>query len=92
MPSWDSEDGVGEIISLPRSMKNGSLANNSKMKIETHIGTHVDAPGHVFDRYFDLGFDVDTLDLYVLNGELEPKGDRGSTIAPKKRERRSCDC
>ncbi|GJV43626.1 retrovirus-related pol polyprotein from transposon TNT 1-94 [Tanacetum coccineum] len=48
-------------------MKNGSLANNSQMKMETHTGTHVDAPGHVFDRYFDLGFDVDTLDLYVLN-------------------------
>nr|GEX59299.1 putative cyclase family protein [Tanacetum cinerariifolium] len=70
MPSWDSDNGVGEIIRLPKSMKNGSLANNSEMKMETHTGTHVDAPGHVFDRYFDLGFDVDTLDLYLLNGEL----------------------
>ncbi|MEI4872710.1 cyclase family protein, partial [Klebsiella pneumoniae] len=34
----------------------------------THTGTHVDAPGHVFDHYFDAGFDVDTLDLAVLNG------------------------
>ncbi|KAI7724635.1 hypothetical protein M8C21_022774 [Ambrosia artemisiifolia] len=29
---------------------------------------HVDAPGHMIDEYFDAGFDVDTLDLLVLNG------------------------
>lgn len=69
MPSWESADGIGEFLSLPASMKNGSLANNSEMKLPTHTGTHVDAPGHVFDHYFDAGFDVDTLDLEVLNGE-----------------------
>jgi kynurenine formamidase len=49
-------------------MKNGSIANNSEMKLPTHTGTHVDAPGHVFDHYFDAGFDVDSLDLHILNG------------------------
>jgi kynurenine formamidase len=49
-------------------MKNGSLANNSEMKIPTHTGTHVDSPGHVYDKYYDAGFDVDSLDLQVLNG------------------------
>ena len=68
MPSWESVDGVGQFLWLPKSMKNGSLANNSEMKLPTHTGTHVDAPGHVFDHYFDAGFDVDTLDLDVLNG------------------------
>ncbi|KAL6964037.1 Cyclase-like protein 2, variant 2 [Sarracenia purpurea var. burkii] len=68
MPSWGSEDGIGQFLWLPASMKNGSLANNSEMKLPTHTGTHVDAPGHVFDHYFDAGFDVDTLDLGVLNG------------------------
>ncbi|XP_059647824.1 cyclase-like protein 2 [Cornus florida] len=68
MPSWGSDDGVGQFLWLPASMKNGSLANNSEMKLPTHTGTHVDAPGHVFDHYFDAGFDVDTLDLEVLNG------------------------
>ncbi|GAY33459.1 hypothetical protein CUMW_285590, partial [Citrus unshiu] len=38
------------------------------MKFTTHTGTHVDAPGHFFDHYFDAGFDVDSLDLDVLNG------------------------
>ncbi|KAE9447144.1 hypothetical protein C3L33_20941, partial [Rhododendron williamsianum] len=69
MPKWCSEDGIGQFLWLPASMKNGSLANNSEMKIPTHTGTHVDAPGHVFDHYFDAGFDVDTLDLGVLNGK-----------------------
>ncbi|KAL8258287.1 hypothetical protein R6Q59_030328 [Mikania micrantha] len=68
MPSWGSDDGIGEFLRLPASMKNGSLANNSEMKMPTHSGTHVDAPGHVYDHYFDAGFDVDTLDLRVLNG------------------------
>jgi hypothetical protein len=69
MPVWDSKDGLGKFLSLPASMKNGSLANNSEMKLPTHTGTHVDSPGHVFDHYFDSGFDVDTLDLEVLNGD-----------------------
>lgn len=68
MPSWDSDSGVGQFLWLPQSMKNGSHANNSEMKLPTHTGTHVDSPGHVFDHYFDAGFDVDTLDLEVLNG------------------------
>ncbi|MBA0815617.1 hypothetical protein Gohar_000377, partial [Gossypium harknessii] len=81
MPSWESKDGVGQFLWLPKSMKNGSLANNSEMKLPTHTGTHLDAPGHVIDRYFDAGFDVDTLDLEVLNAEVMeslkiPKGVR----------------
>ncbi|PRQ22928.1 putative arylformamidase [Rosa chinensis] len=68
MPAFGSADGVGQFLWLPYSMKNGSIANNSEMKLPTHTGTHVDAPGHFFDHYFDAGFDVDTLDLDVLNG------------------------
>jgi kynurenine formamidase len=68
MPVFNSKEGLGQFLWLPASMKNGSLANNSEMKLPAHTGTHVDAPGHVFDHYFDAGFDVDTLDLEVLNG------------------------
>ncbi|XP_071737358.1 cyclase-like protein 2 [Rutidosis leptorrhynchoides] len=68
MPSWLSDDGLGQFLKLPASMKNGSHANVSEMKIVVHTGTHVDAPGHMIDHYFDAGFDVDTLDLHVLNG------------------------
>ncbi|KAK2665001.1 hypothetical protein Ddye_003575 [Dipteronia dyeriana] len=68
MPTWEEAEGLGQFLWLPKSIKNGSLANNSEMKLPTHTGTHVDAPGHVFDHYFDAGFDVDTLDLEVLNG------------------------
>ncbi|KVH91632.1 putative cyclase [Cynara cardunculus var. scolymus] len=70
MPSWESDDGLGQFLWLPGSMKNGSLANNSEMKLPAHTGTHVDAPGHVYDHYFDAGFDVDTLDLHVLNENM----------------------
>ncbi|KAK6159270.1 hypothetical protein DH2020_006625 [Rehmannia glutinosa] len=68
MPSWESDDGLGHFLWLAKTMKNGSLSNNSEMKLPAHTGTHVDAPGHVYDHYFDAGFDVDTLDLDVLNG------------------------
>ncbi|TYI41290.1 hypothetical protein ES332_A01G009500v1 [Gossypium tomentosum] len=69
MPSWGSKDGLGQFLWLPSSMKNGSRSNNSLMKLQSvHSGTHVDAPGHMVDSYFDAGFDVDTLDLDVLNG------------------------
>jgi len=68
MPVWDSSEGLGHCLWLAGSMKNGSIANNSEMKMGTHTGTHVDAPGHVFQEYYEAGFDVDTLDLKILNG------------------------
>ncbi|OWM64830.1 hypothetical protein CDL15_Pgr028547 [Punica granatum] len=68
MPAWESKDGLGQYLWLRASMKNGSIANFSEMKLPAHMGTHLDAPGHVFDHYFEAGFDVDTLDLEVLNG------------------------
>ncbi|KAG4392419.1 hypothetical protein GLYMA_04G140300v4 [Glycine max] len=49
-------------------MKNGSRANNSNMKLGVHTGTHVDAPDHFYDNYYDASFDVDSLDLTLLNG------------------------
>ncbi|CAI9104598.1 OLC1v1003304C1 [Oldenlandia corymbosa var. corymbosa] len=61
-------EGCGEYLSLVKSMKNGSDSNASEMKLHVHVGTHVDAPGHIYDHYYDAGFDVDSLDLRVLNG------------------------
>ncbi|XP_042010429.1 cyclase-like protein 2 [Salvia splendens] len=69
LPAWESPDGIGRFLWLTRSMKNGSVANFSEMKLSAHTGTHVDAPGHVFDHYFDAGFDAASLDLDVLNGD-----------------------
>lgn len=70
IPCWGSEEGLGQFLWLSKSMKNGSVANNSEMKLPAHTGTHIDAPGDVYDHYFDAGFDVDTLDfpsLFVSN-------------------------
>lgn len=68
MPAGGTEEGLGRFLWLAKSMRNGSLANSSVMKFSVHSGTHVDAPGHLFQHYFDAGFDVDSLDLGVLNG------------------------
>lgn len=68
-PSGVSDDGVGdEYLQLHESMKNGSDYNFSIIKIAAHAGTHVDAPGHMFQNYYEAGFDIDSLDLEVLNG------------------------
>jgi len=69
MPAFESDQGIGQFLWTVRTIKNGSLANNSRMKMETHTGTHLDAPGHFYVHYFEAGFDVDTLDLDVLNGD-----------------------
>ncbi|KAK9183025.1 hypothetical protein WN944_026174 [Citrus x changshan-huyou] len=69
MPTYvDHVDGVGEFLRLTDSIKNGSLSNLSELRFSVHTGTHIDAPGHVFDYYYDAGFDVDAVDLEVLNG------------------------
>ncbi|MCL7034752.1 hypothetical protein MKW94_001191 [Papaver nudicaule] len=68
LPNFGSTEDVGQLLKLAVSMKNGSLYNVSELKLRTHTGTHVDAPGHFYDNYFDECFDIDTLDLDVLNG------------------------
>ncbi|XP_020237100.1 cyclase-like protein 2 [Cajanus cajan] len=68
MPAWESKDSLGQFVWLTRSMANGSIANFSQFKLPAHSGTHVDAPAHVFDHYFHAGYDVDSLDLQLLNG------------------------
>lgn len=68
-PVGNSNSGIGQFVTLLMSMKNGSDYNFSELKLRVHAGTHVDAPGHFYDNYFDQGFDVDTLDLNVLNGD-----------------------
>ncbi|KAJ4810519.1 Kynurenine formamidase [Rhynchospora pubera] len=67
MPKFMSVDSLGQVVFLRESLANGSLANFSELKIGMHSGTHVDAPGHVFQEYYEAGFDVNTLDLDVLN-------------------------
>ncbi|XP_051146585.1 cyclase-like protein 2 isoform X1 [Andrographis paniculata] len=67
-PVGISNDGIGEFLTLLFSMKNGSAYNFSQMKLLAHAGTHVDAPGHFYENYFEEGYDVDSLDLRVLNG------------------------
>lgn len=69
-PVGGSAEGIGQFIKLTMSMKNGSDYNFSELKLPVHAGTHVDAPGHFYDDYYDQGYDIDSLDLRTLNGNL----------------------
>ncbi|KAF8053062.1 hypothetical protein N665_1468s0001 [Sinapis alba] len=68
MPVWESSQGVKPFLRLTTSMKNQSLSNSSEMRLSVHTGTHLDAPGHFHDKYYEAGFDSESLDLQVLNG------------------------
>ncbi|KAL5790576.1 hypothetical protein ACOSQ2_005464 [Xanthoceras sorbifolium] len=67
-PTWDSKVGLGQFLSPLASIKNGSVVNAAEVKMSVHTATHVDSPAHVFDKYADAGYDVDSLDLELLNG------------------------
>ncbi|KAL3515311.1 hypothetical protein ACH5RR_022213 [Cinchona calisaya] len=64
------EESVACLKNTGELRPNGSDYNFSELKIPVHAGTHVDAPGHMYDHYYDAGFDVDSLDLGVLNAEV----------------------
>ncbi|KAL4301885.1 hypothetical protein GQ457_10G020630 [Hibiscus cannabinus] len=68
-PIFDSKKGLGHFIWLVSSIKNGSKENASKFELGTHTGTHVDAPSHYSQQYYEEGFDVTTLSLQTLNGK-----------------------
>uniref|UniRef100_A0A0E0LDT7 Cyclase family protein n=1 Tax=Oryza punctata TaxID=4537 RepID=A0A0E0LDT7_ORYPU len=68
LPVLGSGVGVGAMVRLKKSMANGSRSNLSELRMSVHTGTHVDAPGHMWQPHFDAGLDVDTLDLDLLNG------------------------
>ncbi|KAG8474098.1 hypothetical protein CXB51_033656 [Gossypium anomalum] len=70
LPTFGSQKGLGQFIWLLSSIKNGSTVNVSEFKLGTHTGTHVDAPSHFFQKYYEQGFDVSTLSLQTLNGPV----------------------
>lgn len=71
LPIWNSKKGLGADYIRPiLSIKNGSTTNEAVYTLETHVGTHVDAPSHFIQKYYDQGFDATTLSLQVLNGPV----------------------
>ncbi|KAL6888807.1 hypothetical protein ACP4OV_009833 [Aristida adscensionis] len=68
LPAFAPGAATGAVVRLRDSMAEGSDHNLSELRMECHAGTHVDAPGHINQRHFAAGLDVDTLDLDVLNG------------------------
>ncbi|KAJ1278254.1 hypothetical protein BS78_04G065500 [Paspalum vaginatum] len=68
LPAFAPGAATGPLVRLKASMEDGSEYNLSELRMECHMGTHVDAPGHINQAHFAAGLDVDTLDLHVLNG------------------------
>ncbi|KAK2993110.1 hypothetical protein RJ640_021782 [Escallonia rubra] len=74
IPLYKNPLGTNESVVLDLSINGRNntpkgWTNNSKLKeYAVHFGTHVDAPSHSFDEYYDDGFDVDAMDLETLNG------------------------
>ncbi|VAI56820.1 unnamed protein product [Triticum turgidum subsp. durum] len=80
-PGMPPDATAGPLVRLKESMENGSDYNLSELRMHCHMGTHVDAPGHMNKAHFAAGLDVDTLDLGVLDAEAMeslniPKGVR----------------
>jgi kynurenine formamidase len=51
-------------------MSRGDDANVSELKLDSvHTGTHVDAPGHYVQEFYEEGLDVALLDLNILVGK-----------------------
>ncbi|WCJ17803.1 Cyclase family protein [Euphorbia peplus] len=68
LPKFGSKNGMGQFLKQTQSIKNGSIVNEANISLTTHSGTHVDAPSHFYQSYYEAGYDVDSLDLKVLNG------------------------
>ncbi|CAI0557455.1 unnamed protein product [Linum tenue] len=69
LPKFDSTGGIGQLYTLVQSIKNGSSYNEGEInRLLTHTGTHVDTPGHFYQKYFEAGYTIESLDLDVLNG------------------------
>lgn len=66
MPAYGSAKGTGPIVNETR----GNETYYGTIKLNTHMGTHVDSPGHLFQDLYEAGFDVDSLNLRTLNGNI----------------------
>lgn len=65
MPAFGSHKGTGPIVNETR----GKETYYGTISLNTHMGTHVDSPGHLFEALYESGLDVDSLDLQTLNGK-----------------------
>ncbi|KAL2477289.1 uncharacterized protein Fot_46303 [Forsythia ovata] len=68
MTTWGNEHGMPEDKLRFINETNGELV----YKFSTHMGTHSDAPGHIYQNLLDEGRDANSLSLETLNGSLSP--------------------
>ncbi|KAL3691824.1 hypothetical protein R1sor_005475 [Riccia sorocarpa] len=71
LPSFGGEFPVTDAVKLVRGMRRDKeICNLSELKIIVHSGTHVDAPGHFINEFYEAGYDVNGLDLEILVGPV----------------------
>lgn len=68
LPNYGSPRGIPPFIVPQTSINSGDAFNSFNFTLNTHWGTHVDAPGHFNQTLLDLGYDVDHLDVTTLRG------------------------
>lgn len=56
MPVWRDAEEKKPVFHITRSFANGDGARETKMELELHTGTHMDAPLHMIDGGQDSGF------------------------------------
>ena len=67
--SWGSPTGTPELRTPASRRAQGDLANTSKLRLHTHLATHLDAPSHFLQDHLESGRGVEALDLRALNGD-----------------------
>ena len=67
--SWGSRTGTPELRTPASRRARGDTANTSKLRLHTHLATHLDAPSHFLQDHLESGRGVEALDLRALNGD-----------------------
>jgi arylformamidase len=80
-PIWPGSPGVNLVPLM--QVASGDVANVSRIDIEAHTGTHIDAPRH----FVEGGATVDAIDLEVLIGEVVVAEVQGDKIGAAELER-----
>ncbi|HEY8722909.1 MAG TPA: cyclase family protein [Gaiellaceae bacterium] len=80
-PLWPGSPGVNLVPLM--QVASGDVANISRIDIEAHTGTHIDAPRH----FVDAGETVDALSLDLLIGEVMVAEVQGNEIGADELER-----
>eukprot|EP01023_Acetabularia_acetabulum_P054673 TRINITY_DN6195_c0_g1_i7.p1 TRINITY_DN6195_c0_g1~~TRINITY_DN6195_c0_g1_i7.p1 ORF type:complete len:275 (-),score=27.34 TRINITY_DN6195_c0_g1_i7:339-1163(-) len=71
VPLFDhGDEGIGEFMTPRLRIPNGDFANIDNLRMDTHMGTHIDSEQHFIDEYRQRGVGIESLDLNILIGPV----------------------